>query len=82
MAVILKKDEKIAEVIKTLSENYSEKDFISKFIELYPSDWDKIVKTYNQHIRKNKPGKPVPMPEPERYLINALNVWTKQQQTL
>jgi hypothetical protein len=75
MTVILKKDEKVASVLNALPENYSQNDFILKFRELYPTDWDKIVKNYNDHMRKAKPGKIVPMPKPEQYLINALNVW-------
>lgn len=78
MAVILKKDEKIQNVIDNLENDYSEKEFIEKFKELYQTDWDKIVKNYNQHLRKAKPGKPIPMPEPNQYLINALNVWQKK----
>lgn len=78
MSVILKKDQKIQNIIKNLNEDYSEKEFIDKFKELYQTDWDKIVHTRNQHLRKTKQGKPVPMPEPEQYLKNALNVWRKR----
>ena len=78
MAVILKKDEKIQIVISNLENDYSENDFIEKFRELYQDDWNKIVKNYNQHLQKAKPGKPIPMPKPEQYLKNALKVWQKK----
>ena len=77
MAVILKKDEKIKKVIENLPEKYDLQNFIDKFIELYEKDWIKIEKTYFEHLRKTKPGKKNPMPKPEQYLKNMLNVWNK-----
>ena len=78
MAVLIKKDEKVSNVVNELPVNFSEQDFIAKFKEIYPTDWDKIVKNYNNHVRKTKPGKSFPMPEPEQYLINAVKVWQKK----
>ena len=77
MPVITKKDEKIKVVSKSLLEGYSTNDFITKFKELYPKDWDKIVKNYRSHEEKTKLGKSHPMPKPEKYLENALKVWLK-----
>ena len=59
------------------SEKYDLQNFIDKFIELYEKDWIKIEKTYFEHLRKTKPGKKNPMPKPEQYLKNMLNVWNK-----
>lgn len=78
MSVILKKDEKVEAVVSLLNENYSAEDFINKFKETYPDDWKKISANYNKHVRKTKPGKSIPMPEPTQYLKNALNVWLKK----
>ena len=78
MTVILKKDEKVENVIKHLSEKYSVEEFIIKFQELYPDDYKKIETNYSKHLRKVKPGKINPMPKPEQYLKNALNVWLKK----
>jgi len=75
MAVILKKEEKISSVSDALPDNYVLDDFILKFKELYPKDWNKLEKSYNDHERKTKPGKSHPMPNPEQYLKNALNIW-------
>lgn len=80
MSVILKKDEKINAIIELLPENFKIQDFIEQFKETYPKDWKKLELTYAEHLKKTKPGKPIPMPKPEQYLINALNVWNKKNQ--
>lgn len=77
MAVITKKNEKISAIASLLDNGYSEDEFVDKFKEQYPKDWDKIVKSYKEHERKTKPGKTHPMPEPKQYLKNALKVWLK-----
>lgn len=77
MAVITKKNEKISAIASLLDNGYSEDEFVDKFKEQYPKDWDKIVKSYEEHERKTKPGKTHPMPEPKQYLKNALKVWLK-----
>jgi hypothetical protein len=79
MAVLLKKDEKIENTLSKLPEKYSFIEFKEKFIELYEKDWKKIEKAYNDHIRDSKEEKKIPMPKPEQYLKNALNVWNKKQ---
>jgi signal recognition particle subunit SEC65 len=84
MAVIAKKDEKIKEVVEKLNSDYTEQDFIDKFKEVHPKDWEKISKNYVTHLRKNnhfnpdKKSKSFPMPKPEQYLINSLKVWLKK----
>lgn len=78
MAVVLKREEKIQHTINMLESNYTKNEFIEKFKELYPKDWNKIVKNYQQHEQKTKEGKEHPMPEPKQYIINMLNVWLKK----
>ncbi len=78
-SVFLKKDQKIADVVSSLSPGYSEDDFIRKFRERYPDDWKKIEKRYQEQRRNHKPGESAPMPKPEKYLSNALKVWQKKQ---
>lgn len=78
MSVILKKDEKVKIVIEALSANYSVQDFANKFKELFPNDWKKVELAYQKHIRDKNPGKSVPMPNPEQYLKNSLNVYLKK----
>ena len=74
-SVVVKKEEKIAEVVATLPPGFSETQFVGAFIEMYPKEWERIQKVYRDHERKTKPGKTHPMPEPNQYLINALKVW-------
>ncbi|HBQ06415.1 MAG: hypothetical protein H6999_10150 [Hahellaceae bacterium] len=80
MAVITKKDEKIAATVEQLEGSRSPDDFVAKFKELYPKDWARIEKSYRDHERKTKPGKSHPMPEPDQYLKNALSVWLKSHE--
>ncbi|WP_283636667.1 hypothetical protein [Aquaticitalea lipolytica] len=79
MAVLLKKNEKIENTVSKLSDKYTFTEFKEKFIELYEKDWKKIEKAYNDHVRNTKEGKKNPMPKPEQYLKNALNVWNNKQ---
>jgi len=75
LTVITKKDEKIAATAATLGENFSPDDFVEKFKEFYPTDWEKIERSLRKHERGTKPGKSHPMPEPSQYIKNALHVW-------
>ena len=78
MAVITKKDEKIALVVASFDKEFSFDEFLKKFQEMYPKDWEKTVRNYIQHERKTKEGKTHPMPDPKQYLQNSLNVWQKK----
>jgi len=81
MSVITKKNEKIEATVAAMPKDYSITDFVAKFQQLFPKDWDRIEKSYRDHERKTKAGKSHPMPEPEQYLRNALNVWLKGNNT-
>ncbi|PEC22774.1 hypothetical protein COM96_06500 [Bacillus cereus] len=58
-------------VIESLKEGYTEDDFVNMFKELYPKDWNKVVKRYEDHKRRTKPGKSFPMPKPQKYILNV-----------
>lgn len=77
MALITKKNEKISTVVNELNSFYTPEDFVVKFKETFPKDWNKVEREYAKHERKTKSGKAHPMPEPVQYLKNALNVWKK-----
>lgn len=67
MAIITKANQKFAYVIDQLGEEYTKEEFCNTFIDLYYTDWKKIVRRYEEHERKNK-GKKHPMPSPRKYL--------------
>ena len=69
--IFLKKDEKVSAVIAALENTHTEMQFVEKFKELYPNDWEKIIKRYNAHERLTPEGKTHPMPNPTQYLINT-----------
>lgn len=74
MSVIAKKAEKVGEVVGELPEGFTFDQFLSAFKAKYPKDWEKVVREFEKHERKTKPGKSHPMPEPSQYMRNALNV--------
>ncbi len=77
MSVIQNKSEKIAAVVASLPQGFGFDDFLRAFQAQYQKDWEKVVREYQKHQRKTKPGKSHPMPEPTQYLRNALNVHLK-----
>mgnify|MGYP001069664979 FL=1 len=84
MSVILKVDEKVQNIISLLPENYSEKDFLEKFIATYPDDYGKCWNRYLKEERLTKPGKSHPMQHPDKHITNALKSYlsrtSKKQQ--
>ena len=71
MSVITKKDEKIEAVARGLAPAFTDDDFVAKFIEMYPADWQKVEAAFRKHERATKPGKTHPMPAPRQYVLNA-----------
>ena len=78
MALVMKKDEKLQNVIESMKDGYTKDEFVFKSEETYPKDWKKIVNSYKEHEQKTKEDKTHPMPEPKQYVINMLNVWLKK----
>lgn len=78
MAVITKKDEKAHAVMAAMTDVGDIEEFKVKFQEMYPNDYAKIVKTYQDEERKDKKGKGHPMPHPETYLSNMYKVARKK----
>ena len=70
--IVLKKAEKLKAVEAGLPKGASAEDFVAKFKELYPGDWDNIGKRYGAHERLTPRGKSHPMPEPDTYLLNMV----------
>lgn len=80
MSVILKVDEKVKEVIGLLPDGFTEDDFLHKFIEMYPADYEKCKRKYLEEERKTKPGKTHPMQHPEKHIKNALKSYLSRKQ--
>ena len=72
-AVVVKKEEKVANVFSEIGLDATEEEFAEKFKELYPDDWKRIKATYAKEEANTKPGKTHPMPKPEVYLKNMYN---------
>ncbi len=68
--IFLKKEETILATLKELPETHSDSEFVAKFMELHPNEWQKIVARYEAHERVTPKGKSHPMPPPEKYLLN------------
>jgi len=78
--VILRKNAKLKAVIEAMPQVFFNDDFVAKFQEMYPEDWTKILNRYKAHERANRIGKPFPMPEPKKYLVNIAKNYIKQSQ--
>lgn len=79
MSVISKVDEKVQNIISLLPENYSEKDFLEKFIATYPDDYGKCWNKYRKEERQTKPGKSHPMQHPDKHIKNALKSYLSRK---
>ncbi len=77
-SVIVKKEEKIPKVVSLLQAGFTDDQFVDAFIEEFPKEWERIQNVYRDHERRTKPGKSHPMPEPRKYLINALKNWKRK----
>lgn len=75
MAVLHKKEEKIEVVLSKLPENYTDKQFVDTFIQLYSKEWGKIKANYIKQSQDKEPGTIITMPKPEIYLKNILTVY-------
>lgn len=75
MAVLHKKEEKIAVVLSKLPKDYTDKQFVETFIELYSKDWGKIKANYIKQSQDKEPGTVINMPKPELYLKSILAVY-------
>jgi len=69
--IIQKKDEKVINVLLMLQSKVSDENFVEKFKEVYPDDWKRVNKRYNEHERLTKDGKSHPMAHPHQYMLNA-----------
>ncbi|PKE09619.1 hypothetical protein MRN59_10955 (plasmid) [Macrococcoides caseolyticum] len=78
-SVIPKKTEKINKLFQKYGKDISLEEFKDNFKKDYPKDWDRINKRYKEQVTipKKNGKKPGPMPNPEKYLENVFNVFSK-----
>lgn len=75
MAILNKKEEKIEVVLSKLPKDYTDKQFVDMFIQLYSKDWGKIKANYLKHSQDKEPGTVVKMPKPDLYLKSILETY-------
>lgn len=75
MAVLHRKEEKIAAVLSKLPKDYTDKQFVETFIQLYSLDWGKIKANYIKQSQDKEPGAIINMPKPEFYLKSILETY-------
>lgn len=75
MAVLHRKEEKIGVVLSKLPKDYTDKQFVETFIQLYSKEWGKIKANYIKQSQDKEPGTVITMPKPEIYLKNILTVY-------
>lgn len=81
-AVIVKKDEKIATVIKGVGGDADFYTFYEAFKTTYPKDWNRVCARYQQHECLTKPGKSHPMAPPLKYMENVFRQFHKKLKEL
>jgi len=77
-AVIVKKEEKIATLIRDVGVDADFDTFFEAFKITYPKDWARVCDRYDQHERLNKPGKSHPMAKPPKYMENVFLAFHKK----
>ena len=77
-SVVVKRAEKAKAVFELMGKDCSEQAFKENFKELYPKDWQRIIKVYNDHEKKDTKGKGHPMPNPEKYLTEMYKTYSKK----
>lgn len=75
--IVLKKTEKLEAVNAVLPAGSSPENFVAKFQEMYPEDWNNITRRYKAHEHHTPRGKGHPMPEPTQYLLNMVKNFIK-----
>lgn len=75
MAVLHRKEEKIEMVLSKLPKEYTDKQFVDTFIQLYSLDWGKIKANYIKQSQDKEPGAIITMPKPELYLKSILETY-------
>lgn len=81
-SVIVKKDEKVATVIKNIGVDADFEAFFKAFKETYPKDWERVCHRYEEHERLTKPGKSHPMARPPKHMENVFRAFHRKLRDL
>jgi hypothetical protein len=76
--LFLKKEEKIRAIFDVMTDKNSLEEFKTKFKEMFPTDWQRIIDRYNEHEKRDTKHKGHPMPNPEKYLQNMFNTYSNK----
>ncbi|MBY0245309.1 MAG: hypothetical protein K2Q03_07650 [Sphingobacteriaceae bacterium] len=79
MAVLHKKEEKLAAVLANMPKKYTDEQFVAQFIKQYSKDWGKIKSAYIKQSQDKEPGTIINMPKPEVYLIQMLALYIQSK---
>lgn len=79
-AVVVKKEEKVHNVLSKMKDISSIDEFKALFKAMYPKEWMNICKVYQAEKAKDTKHKGTPMPHPEKYLENMYKVGLKKYQ--
>ena len=79
MAILHRKEEKMEAVLNKLPKEYTDKQFVETFIQLYSKDWGKIKANYIKQSQDKEPGTVIIMPKPDLYLISLLKVYLENK---
>ena len=79
-AVVVKKAEKVHNVLSNMTDINSLDEFKNLFKTLYPKEWTNVCKVYQADKTADTKHKGTPMPHPEKYLENMYKVGLKKHQ--
>ena len=79
MSVIINVDSKVEYILSLLDNSYTEDEFLAKFKEIYPKDYEKCWKKFIKEEINTKIGKPHPMQHPDKHIKNALKSYISRK---
>ena len=74
-SVIPKKEEKVRLIFDEIGQNCTEEEFVQRFKEKFPKDWERVQIRYKEHEQRDVKHKGHPMPNPQQYMTNMYNTW-------
>ena len=74
-AVVVKRAEKANSILEKIGFANDMERFKEEFKKQYPDDWDRIIKRYEAHERRDVKHKGHPMPPPEKYLEQMFKIF-------